>query len=181
MKRLILVVLVLAAASIALPASAAIRAYVGVNLSLRAGPDQGYPRITVVPSGLDVVVYGSFDDWSWCDFGFSGHRGWVAGDYLRYDYRGRDRMVAAICGRHRRARGDIRVQQLLGQPLPQPSVVSRTGALGALPAATQGAHPATADAARPRRAFTRETRHQQPSSLPARQPSERRDGRGRGR
>ena len=88
MKRLMLFVL-LAAASVALPASAAIRANIGVNLSLRAGPDQGYPRITVVPSGVDVVVYGCLGDWSWCDVGFSGHRGWVAGDYLRYDYLGR--------------------------------------------------------------------------------------------
>ena len=42
-----------------------------------------------MPSGVDVVVYGCLNDWSWCDVGFSGHRGWVVGDYLRYNYRGR--------------------------------------------------------------------------------------------
>lgn len=70
----------------AMPAMASTRAYVGVNLVLRAGPDIGYPRVTMVPAGVYVSIQGCLGDWSWCDVIIDGHRGWVAASYLQYPY-----------------------------------------------------------------------------------------------
>jgi uncharacterized protein YraI len=61
-------------------------AYVGINLVLRAGPDIGYPRVMMVPAGSYLEVYGCVSDYTWCDVGIDGSRGWVAATYLQYYY-----------------------------------------------------------------------------------------------
>lgn len=63
-------------------------AYIGINLILRAGPDTGYPRVMTVPAGSYVMVYGCLSDYTWCDVGIGGERGWVAATYLQYYWGG---------------------------------------------------------------------------------------------
>lgn len=71
----------------ALPAAAqTFVGYTNTNANLRAGPDSGYPRVTTIPYGAQVVVYGCVQDWAWCDTDWNGQRGWVAGAYIDTDY-----------------------------------------------------------------------------------------------
>lgn len=91
MKRLIqcsMVTLSLATVSLAFPAMAqATDAYVAGNVNLRAGPDAGYPWIMTIPAGTGIDVQGCTAGWEWCDVIVYGNRGWIAGNYIEYDYR----------------------------------------------------------------------------------------------
>lgn len=62
--------------------------YVTANVSLRAGPDIGYPLIDVIPAGDSVDIYGCTDGWVWCDVGYRDERGWVAGSYIEFSDQG---------------------------------------------------------------------------------------------
>lgn len=87
MKRVLPFVLMLL---IAVPALGRTRdAFVTAYVNLRAGPYVDYPLLTEVPAGMMVTLYGCLDDWSWCDVGYDGDRGWISASYLSYDYDGR--------------------------------------------------------------------------------------------
>jgi uncharacterized protein YraI len=86
--------LVLAAGFLPALAQAA-TAYLQDTTEMHAGPDYDYPTIDVVPAGDGVVVHGCLSDWSWCDVGYAGLRGWIAADELLDDY---DRRPIALVG-----------------------------------------------------------------------------------
>jgi uncharacterized protein YraI len=85
MKRLVWCAL--AALSLAIPVLAQAQdAYVTDNVDLFAGPDPSYPLVAQIPAGTEVGVQGCTDGWEWCDVIAYGNRGWVAGNFIQYDY-----------------------------------------------------------------------------------------------
>ncbi len=86
MKRLIASVLLLVSGLFATSQLRAADVYVSAYVSLRAGPYIGYPRLAVLNPGVSLVLYGCLDDWSWCDVGYLGDRGWVSANYLSIYY-----------------------------------------------------------------------------------------------
>ncbi|MFC5435538.1 SH3 domain-containing protein [Rhodanobacter umsongensis] len=93
MKRLIRSAWIsLSLASVSLAASALAHAadgYVTGNVSLRAGPAPDYPLIALIPAGTEVDVLGCTEAWEWCDVIAYGNRGWIAGNYVEYEYEDR--------------------------------------------------------------------------------------------
>ena len=72
---------------LALPALAlAADGYTTGNVNLRAGPDPGYPLIDTIPAGAPLDIQGCTSGWEWCDVIFQDERGWVAGNFIQYDY-----------------------------------------------------------------------------------------------
>jgi uncharacterized protein YraI len=69
--------------------------FVTRDVSLRAGPDSDYPRITVIESGTPIEVLGCIDQWSWCDVVAYNERGWVFGRYVELEYQGRRGYVSS--------------------------------------------------------------------------------------
>ncbi|WP_162374739.1 SH3 domain-containing protein [Pseudoxanthomonas sangjuensis] len=63
-------------------ASAATTAYANSTVSLRTGPDAGYPRVATLRAGTPLQVYGCINDWSWCDVSVGRDRGWVSAGHL---------------------------------------------------------------------------------------------------
>jgi uncharacterized protein YraI len=64
------------------------------DASLYTGPDNDYPRITVLEQGTRVEVLGCIDRWDWCDVVAYGERGWVDGHAVQLEYQGRRVYVA---------------------------------------------------------------------------------------
>jgi uncharacterized protein YraI len=62
--------------------------YVVDNVNLRAGPDPTYPLVDQLEGGTRVDVQGCTPGWEWCDVinENDGSRGWIAGNYIQYDY-----------------------------------------------------------------------------------------------
>jgi uncharacterized protein YraI len=56
------------------------------NVNLRAGPDVDYPVVTLIPAGEELSVQGCTEGWEWCDVIYGDARGWVAGNYIQYEY-----------------------------------------------------------------------------------------------
>ncbi|HKR76708.1 MAG TPA: SH3 domain-containing protein [Rhodanobacter sp.] len=72
---------------LALPALAlAADGYTTGNVNLLAGPDPSYPLIDTIPAGAPLDVQGCTSGWEWCDVIFQDERGWVAGNFIQYDY-----------------------------------------------------------------------------------------------
>ena len=53
-----------------------------------AGPDNSYPQVAQLDADTPIQVMGCLDDWSWCDVGFDGNRGWVYSPDITYQYQG---------------------------------------------------------------------------------------------
>jgi uncharacterized protein YraI len=86
-SRLALILLPLAALSLGMPAPGhAADGYVTGNVTLRAGPAPDYPLIALIPAGTEVDVQGCTEGWEWCDVIAYDNRGWVAGNYVEYEY-----------------------------------------------------------------------------------------------
>lgn len=72
---------------LALPVAAlAADGYATGNVNLRAGPDASYPRIDTIPAGAPLDIQGCTSGWEWCDVVFEDERGWVAGNFIQYEY-----------------------------------------------------------------------------------------------
>lgn len=85
--------LVLAGATtlVALPDMASAQsgqAVINSSANVRAGPAVDYPVVAQAGSGMPVTVYGCLSDYSWCDIGLPGTRGWIYAALLSYPYQG---------------------------------------------------------------------------------------------
>ena len=87
MKRILFTALCLS--YFATTAASAGEGYVTSNVSLRAGPDSGYPDVAMLYAGTTVAIEGCVDGWSWCDVATWDSRGWVPANYLQEEYQGR--------------------------------------------------------------------------------------------
>ncbi|WP_163266390.1 SH3 domain-containing protein [Chelativorans alearense] len=67
-------------------AASAADAYTTTNVNMRAGPSTHFPRITTLPAGAAVTIYGCTRSWDWCDTSWRGLRGWVSAHYLESLY-----------------------------------------------------------------------------------------------
>lgn len=117
------------------------------NVNLRAGPDTSYPLIATIPVGSQLAIQGCTDGWGWCDVVAFGNRGWIAGNYLQYNYQNQRVLVPAYG-----AQIGIPIdRQLLGQLLSEPAVLPRPQPLvrptGSPPSATSADSTPTAAAA----------------------------------
>lgn len=88
LARLALATFSLGSLSLALPVLAhAETAFVTADVNMRAGPDPGYPLIDQLRAGTEVDVQGCTQGYEWCDVIAYDNRGWVAGNYINYEYR----------------------------------------------------------------------------------------------
>jgi len=92
MKR-ILSTAALSLSFLATTAAIAGEGYVTTDVSLRAGPDSGYPDVAMLYAGTTVAIEGCVDGWSWCDVATGDSRGWVPANYLQHEYQGQRVLV----------------------------------------------------------------------------------------
>ncbi len=90
LKKTIAAVAVALGASVMMsaPASAA-PGYAVDRLDIRSGPDRDYPTVGFARPGTRVEINGCLPDWSWCDVTARRDRGWVRGNDIQAEYRGR--------------------------------------------------------------------------------------------
>lgn len=80
--------ILIAAAMLLLPSAAlAAPGMVTTNVSLRAGPGDGFPVVDRIPGGSHVNIHGCLRGDAWCDVSWSDDRGWVSSDELQWLYR----------------------------------------------------------------------------------------------
>jgi uncharacterized protein YraI len=100
MKKLWLVVALLAAMLASAPAHAAeIPVVATAAVNLRAGPGTGYPVVTKLPPRARLVLHGCLAGYGWCDVSWGPERGWLAAPYLTAIYRGAPIAVTAAAVR----------------------------------------------------------------------------------
>ena len=71
-------------------AALAANGFATTAVNMRSGPSTEYPAVEVIPAGAPVNIHGCLSEVPWCDVSFAGGRGWVAGEYVRTSYKGRD-------------------------------------------------------------------------------------------
>ncbi|WP_278652483.1 SH3 domain-containing protein [Pandoraea pnomenusa] len=64
------------------------QAVINSSANVRAGPASDYPIVAQAAPGMPVTVYGCLSDYSWCDIGLPGARGWIYAALLSYPYQG---------------------------------------------------------------------------------------------
>jgi uncharacterized protein YraI len=83
-------VIVAAFATIALSVAPSIaqaaQGFIVDQADLRAGPDEQFPSVEMLPAGAQVEVFGCLSGHTWCDVGFQQDRGWVSGQDLEVLY-----------------------------------------------------------------------------------------------
>lgn len=87
MKRVVWAACFAIAAAMPL-AAAAEEAFTTNAVDVFAGPSSEYPPIGQLPPNSRVELFGCLSDWSWCDVGFAGDRGWIYAGDLVIPYRG---------------------------------------------------------------------------------------------
>jgi uncharacterized protein YraI len=87
MKRIVWAACFAIAAAMPL-AAAAEEAFTTNAVDVFAGPSSEYPPIGQLPPNARVELFGCLSDWSWCDVGFAGDRGWIYAGDLVVPYRG---------------------------------------------------------------------------------------------
>jgi uncharacterized protein YraI len=88
MKTLLATFAILPAMLMSGQAMAAADGFTTGDVNMRAGPGTHFPRITVLPEGSDVRIYGCLRNRSWCDVAAYRVRGWVHSRYLSIFYSG---------------------------------------------------------------------------------------------
>jgi uncharacterized protein YraI len=82
--------IVLGAAMLLMPtATLAAPGIVTASASMKAGPGPAFPTVDRIPAGSRVDVHGCIRGDAWCDVSWSGDRGWVSSENLKYLYRNR--------------------------------------------------------------------------------------------
>src|SRR6201995_4440893 len=80
--------ILIAAAMLLLPTAAlAAPGMVTTNVSLRAGPGDGFPVVDRIPGGAHVNIHRCRKGDAWGDVSWSDDRGWVSSDELQWLYR----------------------------------------------------------------------------------------------
>lgn len=98
--RFALASLSLLSLALAFPALAqAADGYVTGNVNMRAGPDTSYPLVDQLQAGTQVDVRGCTSGWEWCDVIAYGNRGWVAGNFIEYQYQNQPVLLPAYGAR----------------------------------------------------------------------------------
>ncbi|WP_087691209.1 SH3 domain-containing protein [Pandoraea sp. PE-S2R-1] len=64
------------------------QAVINSPANVRAGPASDYPVVSQAGPGMPVTVYGCLSDYTWCDIGLPGSRGWIYAALLSYPYQG---------------------------------------------------------------------------------------------
>ncbi len=80
------------------PASA-MPGYTSARVQVKAGPDLAYPTVGAIKRGAPLRINGCLRDWSWCEVTARKDRGWVRGDLIAADYRGRRVNVVQVAPR----------------------------------------------------------------------------------
>ena len=74
------------ALSVAPSIAQAAQGFIVDQADLRAGPDEQFPSVDMLPAGAQVEVFGCLSGHTWCDVGFQQDRGWVSGQDLEVLY-----------------------------------------------------------------------------------------------
>ncbi|MEN3950236.1 SH3 domain-containing protein [Iodidimonas sp. SYSU 1G8] len=90
----------LVGASLFTSASAhALPGYTTARVQVKAGPDLAYPTVGSIKRGAPLRINGCLRDWSWCEVTARRDRGWIRGDLVAADYRGRRVNVIQVAPR----------------------------------------------------------------------------------
>ena len=106
-------------------------AYTARPMNLRAGPNRDYPAVAQLDAGAPLDVHGCLDGYSWCDVSFEDARGWLYAGGISFVYNGDRVPLYFIRTEAGPAHRHVLARNLLGQLLPQPSLLCAAQHMGA--------------------------------------------------